>query len=100
MLIEASFASQYGVRLRQEPDISLAEFLSLLSGLLGETPLGRVVAIRMEKNPDVIKRFGEWERKVRREWARFKSGRLGGRVQGVADGRTAQEVFKQLFGRG
>jgi len=96
-LIEASFAAQYGIRLRHEPDICLAEFLSLLSGLNGDTPLGQVVAVRMESNPEIIKKFGNWERRMRSDWGRFKAARLG---QGVdsSGGKTAQEVFKQLFG--
>ena len=102
-LIEASFASQYGIRLRQEPDITLSEFINLLSGLAGDTPLGRVVAVRMEKSPDVIKKFGDWEKGVRRDWAQFKAEHFGGHnkeAAPVADGMTAQEIFKQLFGPG
>jgi len=101
-LIEASFASQYGIRLRQEPNITLAEFMSLLSGLAGETPLGRVVAIRMEKDPKIIKKFRDWERRVRAEWAQFKAYHFGQNAHEVHDasnGKTAQDVFKELFGR-
>jgi len=88
--------------LRKEPNIALAEFMSLLSGLSGETPLGRVVAIRMEKDPKVIKKFGDWERRTRTEWARFKAQHLGQNAHEVHDtsnGKTAQGVFKELFGK-
>ena len=101
-LIEASFASQYGIRLRQEPNIALAEFMSLLSGLSGETPLGRVVAIRMEKDPKIIKKFGDWERRTRVEWAQFKAQHFGQNpheAYDVPNVKTAQEVFKELFGK-
>jgi hypothetical protein len=103
-LIEASFAAQYGIRLRQEENISLAEFFNLLSGLCGETPLGRVVAIRMEKNPKVIKGFGRWEKKVRADWVRFASKHLYGDSYQVGhtvaeEGTTAQDVFKELFAK-
>ena len=101
-MIEASFASQYGIRLRQEPNIALAEFLSLLSGLAGETPLGRVVAIRMEKDPNVIKKFGDWERRVRAEWAQFKARHFDQNTYEAHDttnSKTAQEVFRELFAR-
>lgn len=67
-LIESSFAKQYGIRLRQEEDMSWAEFCSLLSGLMHDTPLGRIVAIRSEKNPKTIKEFTKEEREIRNRW--------------------------------
>jgi len=76
--------------------------MSLLSGLSADTPLGRVVAIRMEKDPKIIKKFGEWEKRIRSDWARFKSqhhGRNFSQAQGTAHGKTAQDVFKELFGK-
>jgi hypothetical protein len=48
-LIEASFAAQYGIRLRRERDIRVSEFFTLLEGLLPETPLGRVLRMREEE---------------------------------------------------
>lgn len=101
-LIESSFASQYHIRLRQEPDITLAEFFSLLSGLNEETALGRVVAIRMEKNPDVIRKFGDWEKKVRADWAQFKQKHFSQNPNlscHGAGGETAQDYFKKMFGK-
>jgi len=102
-LIESSFATQYGLRLRQEPNISLAEFLNLLSGLCGETPLGRVVAIRMEKDPKIISKFGAWEKKIRADWTRFKSrhakyGYDQNQSISAVKEKRAQDVFKELFG--
>ena len=70
-LIEASFAMQYGIRLARE-DIAFGEHCRLLAGLMADTPLGRVVTIRSEKNPGRIKDFGEYERGVRRKWREFK----------------------------
>ena len=100
-MIEASFATQYGIRLRQEPDISFAEYLNLLSGLCGETPLGRVVAVRMEKDPKTLKGFGVWEKRIRAEWAQFKTQHLcennkNHKIKN-ANAETAQEIFKKLF---
>lgn len=68
-MIESSFFQQYGIRLRS---ISLEwdEFLNLLSGLLPETPLGKVVAIRTEKNPEILKNFTPEQKKIRNEWLR------------------------------
>ena len=49
-LIEASFAMQYGIRLRR-CDMSYGEFLALLKHLLPESPLGRVIKERKNKKP-------------------------------------------------
>lgn len=69
-LIEASFAQQYGIRLRREDDMSWGEFSTLLAGLNGDTPLGHIVSIRSEKNRDRIKNFTAAEKKIRNDWAR------------------------------
>lgn len=45
------------------------EFLTLLAGLNGETPLGYVVSIRSEKDRERIKNFTAAEKKIRNAWA-------------------------------
>lgn len=75
-LIEASFLKQYGIRLRSEDDMSWSEFCSLLSGIMPDTPLGRVVAIRSEKDPKVIKNFTKEQKQIRNEYLRHRNQRL------------------------
>jgi hypothetical protein len=75
-LIEASFAMQYGIRLRIENEMTWGEFCALLRGLGPETPLGRIVAIRSEKDPARIKKFSAAERKIRLAW-RHKDRSIG-----------------------
>lgn len=75
-LIEASFSQQYGIRLRQEEDMSWNEFCTLLSGLLPDTPLGRIVSIRAEKDPKVLKNFSPDQKKIRSDWQRRKLQRM------------------------
>ena len=68
-LIEASIAQQYGIRLRHEIDkISWREVKMLVSGLLGDTPLGRVIQIRAENNKEVLKTFTPEMKKIRSDW--------------------------------
>lgn len=67
-LIEASFAQQYGIRLRNEEDMSWSEFCSLLSGIMPDTPLGKVVAIRAEKDGKVLKTFSKEQMKIHNDW--------------------------------
>jgi len=94
-LIEASFAMQYGIRLAKE-DVAFGEFCRLLSGLMADTPLGRVVAIRAEKSAEKIKGFGDYERGVRRKWRKFING---GCARGkVGDIGELQEVLERVFG--
>lgn len=70
-LIVSSFAQQYGIRLLKE-DISVCEYRKLLSGINGDTPLGYVVKIRSENDPEKIKEFSENELKIRSDWQAFK----------------------------
>lgn len=67
-LIEASFTSQYGIRLRQEDDMSWSEFCTLLAGIMPETPLGQVVSIRSENDKEVLKSFTKEQHRIRNEW--------------------------------
>ena len=48
--------------------MSWGEFCSLLSGLMTNTPLGQIVAIRAEKDPKKIKNFTKEQRKIRNDW--------------------------------
>ena len=73
-MIEASFAMQYGIRLRSEKDITWAEFYRLLSGIMPETPLGRVVGVRAEKDREKLRNFSKHEKNIQTEWKRFCSG--------------------------
>lgn len=73
-LVYASFQSQYGIRLSKELDsMSWREFSYFINGLSGDTPLGRVVAIRAEKDPERIKEFTDDEKKIRTEYLRKKA---------------------------
>lgn len=54
--------------MRADDDMSWNEFCSLLSGIMPDTPLGRIVAIRAESDPKVIKEFSKDQRAIRNEW--------------------------------
>ena len=59
---------QYGIRLRTEDNLSWPEFCTLVSGLMGDTPLGNVVSIRSEKDPNVLERYTDSQKKIRNDW--------------------------------
>ena len=67
-LIEASLFQQYGLRIRREMDISWDELKTLISGLLSDTPLGRVVSIRSETDKNVLKNYTPQMREIRSKW--------------------------------
>ena len=48
--------------------MSWREFSYLMEGLSGETPLGGLIAIRAEKDPEKIKEFTPDQRKIRNEY--------------------------------
>ena len=66
-MIEASFLSQYGIRLKTA-ELDFDEFLNLTSCLMPDTPLGRIVAIRSETDMDVIKNFSDAQKKIYNDW--------------------------------
>lgn len=70
-LIVASFQSQYGIRLSKElRSMKWREFKAFIVGFDHKTPLGRIVSIRAEDDPDVLKEFSKDEHRIRNEWRR------------------------------
>ena len=54
------------------------KFKLLLSGLLPDTPLGKIVQIRSENDPDVLKGFTMSQHGIRNRWRRKKQEDLYG----------------------
>lgn len=68
-LIISSFQTQYGLRLSRELQaMKWDEFRDLLSGLGPDTPLGRMVAIRSEDDPEILENFSPEQKRIRMEW--------------------------------
>ena len=94
-LIESSIAQQYGIRLRNEINtISWSEVRMLISGLLPDTPLGKIIQIRSENSPDNLKNFTPEEKKIRNEYRRKMA-----KQKSQKEVQTAIENFKQAFVR-
>ena len=68
------------------------EFCDLLSGLSADSPLGRMVQIRLETDKNVIKRFSTAQRRIHNEWRQRK-------VKAVSPQDTAAflEQMKNMF---
>ena len=69
-LIEASFAQQYGIRIRRENEMAWDEFCTLLSGISGDTPLGNAVRIRSEKDMKKVREFTPEQKQIWNAWRR------------------------------
>lgn len=68
-LVVASFQAQYGIRLSKQLDtMKWDEFKALLVGIGPDTPLGRIVSVRAEDDPDILKNFTAEQNRVRNEW--------------------------------
>lgn len=99
-LIEASFAAQYGIRLRNENDMSWSEFCTLLAGIMPETPLGQVVSIRCENDKEVLKNFTKEQHRIRNEWRsrRTKAVALN-KDEAKKQLKMFQEAMKKAFSK-
>ena len=91
-LIESSFAEQYGIRLRRESDMSWGEFATLLAGLNEKTALGKIVSIRSEKDPKIIKNFTKEQKMIRSAWQKRQV-----KTVNVEDYNKAMKKFEDMF---
>lgn len=101
-LIEASFAAQYGIRLRCEPEMSWDEFCALLAGITEDTPLGQIVRIRSEQDREIVRRFSPAQREIRRKWQMRRARQLQ-QTGGVEIGQQMDMLIGTLrsaFGEG
>ena len=99
-LIEASFAQQYGIRLRREA-MCWSEFCTLLSGIGHETPLGTIISIRSEKDAEKLKNFTPEQNRIRREYLNRKALELVADQPELARRQTQefQKAMKAAFSR-
>lgn len=67
--------------------MSWREFSYLINGLSGDTPLGRIVSIRAEDDPERLKEFTKEEKQIRNEYRRKSATK-----------KTEKEVDRALEG--
>lgn len=72
--------------------MSWREFSYMLEGLSGETPLGQIVNIRAEDDPERLKEFTPEQRRIRSEYRRKIAQRKSGK-----EVKDAIEQIKQAF---
>lgn len=93
-MIVSSFLSEYGIRIYSEGFKSMKwdEFCALLSGLSADSPLGRIVRVRSENDPKIIKNFTSHQRKIRSDWRNKAASRISEK-----SAEEAVEMFKNIF---
>lgn len=92
-LIASSLKTQYGYSIRKEIDnMEWGELMSDIAGLNAETPLGNIVRIRSEKDPEALKKFSPWERKIRNEWLSKNATQISKEAY-----EQAMNNFKNMF---
>lgn len=69
----------------------------MVSGLMDDTPLGRVVAVRSENNKDIISNYTKEQRAVRDEWSRFLASRVTTKEFSEADWGEQMAELEKAF---
>ena len=103
VLIEQSIATQYGILPSAQGELAYQEWAKLVSGLMDDTPLGRVVAVRAEKDRKAISGMNQWQRRIRAEWAAFKAKQLVKQSTPEklrADMDSLEKAMAKMFGGG
>lgn len=76
VLIEQSIAKQYHILPSQQEELSYSDWAKLVSGLMNDTPLGKVVEIRSEDDADIIKNMTKEQLAIRSEWQSFVNSNI------------------------
>lgn len=97
-LISQSVAKQYHILPSEQEELSYSDWSQLVAGLMHDTPLGRIVSIRAEKDKKTIDRFGSYEKRVRSEWQNFRSQKMKQEYT-EADKLAVAEMFEKMFAK-
>lgn len=68
VLIEQSLATQYGILPAAQEELPYSEWAKLVGGLMDNTPLGRVVAVRGETDRKKLAAMGPWAQRIHQQW--------------------------------
>lgn len=97
-LITISISQQYHILPSEQELLHFSDWYKLISGLTGDTPLGHIIRIRSERDGERIKKFGNYEKEIRRKWLAFRT-RKPGRVWTAQDKRKVADRFEKLFAK-
>lgn len=99
VLIEQSIAKQYHILPSEQGNLSYSDWSKLVSGLMHDTPLGQVVAIRSEDDKDVLKKMTPEQRAVRSEWFAFRASNVQYSAEDMRrQSEQLEKMIASLFG--
>jgi hypothetical protein len=82
----------------EQNQLSFAEWSLLVSGLMDDTPIGRLVALRRESDPKVLKVLSPEQKRMRADWASFCAGKRRSTPGSVASAaKEVEAMIKSLF---
>lgn len=102
VLIEQSIATQYGILPGAQGELRYPEWSKLVSGLMDNTPLGRVVAVRGEMDPKIVAQMNPAQKRIRAEWRSFLASRatMQPREDLAAQMAALERMMASAFGGG
>lgn len=102
MLIEQSIATQYGILPSDQMELPYPEWSKLVSGLMDNTPLGRVVSVRGERDQKIVSQMSPWQRNIRAEWRAFVASKAtqAPREDLKAQMASLEKMLAKAFGGG
>ena len=92
VLIEQSLATQYGILPAAQAELPYPEWAKLVGGLMDNTPLGRVVAVRGETDRKKLAAMGPWAQRIHQQWQAHLARRKLRRPQPCAARWTAWKL--------
>jgi hypothetical protein len=85
----------------EQENLKYSDWAKMVSGLMDDTPLGRIVGVRSETDPNIIKNFTQEQRAIQADWRRFKFAHVPKVSEEDARRQMDQleKAFAAMFGR-
>lgn len=100
-LIEQSIVAQYGILPYTQSCLPYKEWAALVGGLMPDSLLGRVIAIRREKDRKIIDQMTPEEKEIRRQWQTFLHRQPKPKVENTLaikqQMQELQQAFRQMY---
>lgn len=78
----------------EQGDLSYNDWAKLVSGLMNDTPLGKIIEIRSEDDADIIKNMNSEQLAIRNEWQEF---RMSQTVYSKEEMRMQSEMLEKMM---